>query len=134
RCRIALGRTRQLSRRRVVVLASAGVLGVLGVLLLVLSVALTQSPYGRGLVRQLVESQLQGAVQGRLYIGEIGGNLLTGVTIDSLELRDPTDSVFVATGPVRLQYDPRDLFDRRLLLSRVEVERPVVREIGRAHV
>lgn len=116
-----------MSRRRLVVLVSAGLLGVIILVALVAAVSITQTPYGRELVRRVIVAQLAGAVQGRLHIGAIGGNLLTGITIDSLELRDPTDSVFVATGPVIVAYDPRDLIDRRLLFHRVEVHRPVVR-------
>ena len=109
------------------VLASAAVLGVIGILVIVAAATLTQTPYGRGLVRRAVMAQLNSSLNGRIHIGEIGGNLLTELTIDSLELRDPTDSIFVATGPIRLQYDPRDILDRRLLISHVEVERPVVK-------
>ena len=116
-----------MTRRRAVVLGSAMVLGIIGVVILVGIVMLTQSPYGRDLVRQVVESQLRGAVQGRVHIGTVGGNLLTGVTIDSIEIRDPSDSIFVATGQIRVHYDPRDLLDRRLIVSRLEVHRPVVR-------
>ena len=74
----------------------------------------------------LIEEQLASRVQGSLHVGRIHGSLLTGVRIDSLEIRGPDDSLFVATGPVTVEYDPRDLLDRRLLLRHVRVERPVV--------
>ncbi|MGH7717566.1 MAG: translocation/assembly module TamB domain-containing protein, partial [Gemmatimonadaceae bacterium] len=54
------------------------------------------------------------------------GGLLTGVTIDSFAIRDAEDSVFVSAGHVRIAYDVRDILDRRLLLSHVELHRPVV--------
>src|ERR1700716_798870 len=56
-----------------------------------------------------------------------------GVMIDSLEIRDDEDSVFVASGPIRVSYDPRDLFDRRILLSNLQVQRPVVHLRQHAH-
>jgi len=42
---------------------------------------------------------------------------LTGITIDSLELREPNDSLFLATGPVRVTYDPRDIMDGVIYLQ-----------------
>ena len=113
-------------RRRVVVLASAAVLLALGALVALMLAGVTQTSYGRGVIRDLVEEQLAGRVQGSLHVGRIHGSLLTGVRIDSLEIRGPDDSLFVASGPITVQYDPRDLLDRRLLLRHVRVERPVV--------
>ena len=57
-------------------------------------------------------------MKGKLYIGPMSGNFFTGVTIDSLELRDDEDSLFVATGRVKLEYDMRDIVDRRLHFRR----------------
>src|SRR5688500_6910922 len=113
-------------RRRVVVLASAAVLLALGALAALLLVGVTQTAYGRQIVRDLVQEQLASRVKGRLHVGRIDGSLLTGVTVDSLEIRGPDDSLFVASGPITVEYDPRDLIDRRLLLRHLHVERPVV--------
>ncbi|HEU4629709.1 MAG TPA: translocation/assembly module TamB domain-containing protein [Gemmatimonadaceae bacterium] len=115
-----------MSRRRVVVLASAGVLLVLGLLAALVVVGVTQTAYGRRVVRDLVQEQVADRIHGRLYLGTITGGLLTGVTIDSIEIRGPDDSLFVAAGPITLRYDPRDILDRRLLLEHVTVTRPVV--------
>ncbi|MBA3672214.1 MAG: translocation/assembly module TamB domain-containing protein, partial [Gemmatimonadaceae bacterium] len=57
----------------------------------------------------------------RVHIGRIGGNLVTGLSIDSLELRDDEDSLVVATGRIALAFDARDFASRRLYFSRVEV-------------
>jgi hypothetical protein len=56
----------------------------------------------------------------------MSGGFFNGVTIDSVEIRDDEDSVFFASGPIRIEYDARDLFDRRILLSHLEAHRPVV--------
>ena len=74
-------------RRRVVVLASAAVLLALGAVAALLLVGVTQTAYGRQVVRDLVQEQLAGRVRGRLHVGSITGGLLTGVTVDSLEIR-----------------------------------------------
>ncbi|HEY0971458.1 MAG TPA: translocation/assembly module TamB domain-containing protein [Gemmatimonadales bacterium] len=115
-----------MSRRRAVVLASAFVVLTVGLVATLLVVGLTQTSYGRRLVRDLVVDQLAPRVRGSVYVGEISGGLFTGVTVDSLEIRGADDSLFVASGPVTLVYDPRDLIDRRLLLSHVRAERPFV--------
>ncbi|HEX5580712.1 MAG TPA: hypothetical protein VFX39_03980, partial [Gemmatimonadaceae bacterium] len=115
-----------MTRRRAVVLVSAFLVLALGLVATLLVVGLTQTAHGRGLVRDMVMEQLAPRVRGSLYVGEISGGLFTGVTIDSLEIRGADDSLFVATGPVTVEYDPRDLLDRRLLLRHVRAERPFV--------
>src|SRR5215211_1492185 len=114
-------------RRRFVVIVSAAVLLLMGVLAGVAFFSITQTNFGRDYVRRLLVAKLQPSVKGRLYIGKLGGGLLDGVTVDSLEIRDDEDSLFIATGPLFVQLDARDLLDRRVLVRRVEVQRPVVR-------
>ncbi len=88
-------------------------------------VSLTQTGFGQNQVRSYVQSWVSGKVRGKFYVGRISGGFVNGVTIDSVEIRDEEDSLFLATGPVRIRYDMRDLFDRRILLSHVNVEHPV---------
>lgn len=116
-----------MSRRRLVVLSSAVALLAMGLAAVLLVVGVTQTAYGRERIRRLVQEQLTNRVQGRLYVGRLSGGLLTGVTIDSIEIRDARDSLFVASGPITVSYDPRDILDQRLLLRHVHVVRPVVR-------
>lgn len=115
-----------MTRRRAVVLASAFTMLALGIIVTGIIVAVTQTDYGRGKIRAFVLEQLAPSVHGKLYVGRLGGSLLTGITIDSVEIRDPSDSLFVSTGRITIEYDPRDLWDKRVLLKRVEVEHPVV--------
>src|SRR5919108_6061877 len=117
-----------MSRRRLVAIVSARVILFLGLMVVAAVLSITQTPFGRERVRSMINSALASAMSGRgsMYIGHISGTLFTGVEIDSLAIRDAEDSIFVATGPVRMRYDPRDILDRRLLLSYLEVTRPVV--------
>ncbi len=115
-----------MSRRLRVAIASALVLLTLGLIIVVAFASLTHTRFGQDRVRALVESMVKGKVKGKLYIGRIGGGFFSGATIDSLEIRDDEDSLFVATGPITVRYDARDLFDRRMLFSHVVVEHPVV--------
>ncbi len=111
-------------RRRTVVLATSTVL--LGfVAVCVGAVAgLTQTDRGRALIARAVVPTLRAAIPGRLHVGRISGSLFTDLTIDSLELREPNGRPFIATGPIHLTYDPRDLLDRRIVIKTLEVTRP----------
>ena len=111
-----------MTRRRFIAIVSLCVLAMLGTIVLGTAMFVTHSAYGREWMRSTIEAQLARAVKGKVHLGQIGGGFLTGVTIDSVELRDDHDSLFAATGPIRVTYDPRDLIDRRIHLQRVEVQ------------
>ncbi|MFN2636367.1 MAG: translocation/assembly module TamB domain-containing protein [Gemmatimonadaceae bacterium] len=115
-----------MTRRLRIVLASAIVLVGLLVIAILSFVGVTHTGFGQERVRQMVSTMLEGKVKGRVYLGRMSGGFFNGVTIDSVEIRDDEDSIFVATGPVRVEYDVRDLFDRRILLSHMDVTRPYV--------
>ncbi len=115
-----------MTRRLRIVIASAVVLVGLFVILLLSVVGVTHTGFGQERVRRMVGTMLEGQVKGKVYIGHMSGGFFNGVTIDSVEIRDDEDSVFVASGPIRIEYDARDLFDRRILLSHLEAQHPVV--------
>ncbi|MGZ8471093.1 MAG: translocation/assembly module TamB domain-containing protein [Gemmatirosa sp.] len=114
-------------RRRTVALASATALLALCVLTVGMVVGVTRSRPGQDWVRRTILDVLAPRVRGSLYVGRISGNFLSGVTVDSLVIRGPDDSLFVAASRIRVAYDVRDLIDRRVLLRRVEIDRPVIR-------
>ena len=118
--------TRRMTRRNFIALVSLCVLVTLGAIVVGVAVFATQSDYGQTAMRQAVEARVKSSINGKVHIGRISGNFLSGVTIDSLELRDDEDSLFVATGRVTLRYDPRDLVDRRLWFRSVELEHPAI--------
>ncbi|MBA2683091.1 MAG: translocation/assembly module TamB [Gemmatimonadaceae bacterium] len=117
-----------MSRRRLVALISAGILLLLGMSVIGAILATTQTDLGRARLRSLINAQVTSAMgsRGTIYIGRITGSLFTGVELDSIAIRDEEDSLVVATGPIIIRYDPRDVIDKRLLLSYFEVNRPNV--------
>src|SRR5262245_18310934 len=115
-----------MSRRRVVVLASALAIFALGAIVAIAVFSVTQTEYGRSKIRSFALDRIAPKVRGKIYIGKIGGSLFRDVTIDSVEIRDVNDSLFVATGPISVRYDARDLWDNRILLQSVEIQRPQV--------
>lgn len=116
-----------MGRRRYVALASAIAILLMGSSLAVALGALTRSAGGREWIRAQVERTLAGATRGKIHVGALSGGFLTGITIDSLEFREPNDSLFLATGPVRVTYDPRDIMDGVIALRSLDVQRPFVR-------
>ncbi|HEX9382700.1 MAG TPA: translocation/assembly module TamB domain-containing protein [Gemmatimonadaceae bacterium] len=115
-----------MTSRLKIVIGSAIILVGLFVIVILGVVGVTHTGFGQTRVRQMVLTMLEGNVKGKVYIGHMSGGFFTGVTIDSVEIKDDEDSVFFASGPITVQYDPRDLFDRRILLSHLEAEHPVV--------
>jgi len=115
-----------MTRRRTVVIATAAVLLGLGAMFAGGIALLTQTDRGLALVRTAIIPTVSAAISGRLHIGAIHGTLFTNLTIDSLELREPNGGPFLATGRIRITYDPRDLLDRRIILRSVEVDHPVI--------
>jgi translocation and assembly module TamB len=115
-----------MGRRRLVVLLSALLMIALGAGAVGLFVAGTQGERGRDWIRQVVQAQLARTVRGKVHLGTISGSLLTDFRVDSIEIRGPDDSLFLATGPIRLEFDPRDILDGRFFIRAVAVERPQV--------
>jgi hypothetical protein len=116
-----------MKRRHLVVLVSAiTLLTIVFVAAVTVSVGVGTDP-GREQIRSLIQRELTSQINGKVHLGRIRGGFLTGFTIDSFAIRDIHDSIFVSLGRVSVQYDPRDLFDRRIHLRNVVVERPVLR-------
>jgi translocation and assembly module TamB len=116
-----------MGRRRHVALASAVVILIMGSALAVGLGTLTRSVGGREWIRAQVQRALSGAMRGKIHVGALSGGFLTGITIDSLEFREPNDSLFLAAGPVRVTYDPRDIMDGVIYLRSLDVQRPFMR-------
>ena len=115
-----------MARPRTIIFTAAGLLFAVLLLALGAVAGLTQTDRGRAVLRTALLPVLRNAVPGRLYVGQIGGNLFTTITLDSLELQAPDGTPFIRTGPLRVEYDPRDLLARRIVIRYVEVQRPVV--------
>src|SRR5437762_1774549 len=115
-----------MTRRLRIAIGSAIILvGVLAIVTLSF-LGVTHTSVGQERLRNMVMTMLEGRVKGKVYLGHMSGGLVGGVRIDSVEIRDDEDSVFFASGPITVSYDPRDLFDRRILLSHLEAEHPFV--------
>ena len=113
-------------RRQLVVLYSALLMFVIGAGAVGGLVAATQSEGGRDWIRRQLERQFVTGMKGRVHIGRMSGTFLTDIRLDSLNITDPEDSLFIASGPVRLTYDPRDILDGRIIVRSADIQRPTV--------
>ncbi|MEK6612754.1 MAG: translocation/assembly module TamB domain-containing protein [Gemmatimonadota bacterium] len=116
-----------MGRRRHVAFASAIAILLMGTVLVVVLVAFTRSVRGREFIRAQTERTLASVFKGKIHVGALSGNFLTDLTIDTLEIREPNDSLFLATGPVHVTFDPRDIVDGVIFLRSLDVQRPFLR-------
>ena len=114
-----------MDRRRLAVLLVSALL-MLGISAGVVGgfAAATQTIGGREWIRALVERQLARAVRGRVHLGTLRGSFIADLTLDSLELRGPDEALLLASGPVAVTFDPRDLMDGRIVIRTADVVRP----------
>lgn len=115
-----------MARPRTLVFTAAGLL--LGVLLLAVAALalMTQTQRGRDTLRSTALPLIRAAIPGSIYVGRIGGNLFTNITIDSIDIRSADGTPFLQTGPLVATYDMRDLLDRRVVVRYMRIDRPVV--------
>jgi translocation and assembly module TamB len=113
-------------RRRVVVLTSAAVLLGLVTIVLLFVLGATRTSWGRERIRSFAQGFLNDRIKGKVHFGRISGSMFNRVVLDSFELRELNDSVFIATGPIEVEFDPRDLMDRRILVRNIRIVRPFV--------
>ena len=98
----------------------------LGLLIAIVVGGVLKTQFGRDFARDYVTDLVAPKVKGKLYVGRIVGLSFGGATIDSAEIRGPDDSVFVALRRITVRWDPRDLVDKRTLLSLLEIDGLVV--------
>jgi translocation and assembly module TamB len=114
-------------RRRLVLLVSAITLGVIGVLAFATLLFVTRTETGRGQLRAIAQPFIQSKIPGgKIYIGKLGGNFLTEITVDSFAIRDANGELFASTGPMVLSFNPRDLIDNRIFIRKARIEHPYV--------
>lgn len=116
-----------MSRRRIILLAAAASLLALVALLLSGVGIFTRTDWGRERLRAFAEGYLNDRIGGKIHIGRISGSLFSDLVVDSLELREKNDSLFLATGRVEVTFDPRDLLEQRLVFASARIANAVVR-------
>src|SRR5205823_5399589 len=99
-----------------------GIVAVAGIVLVVL----TSTDWGHERVRRIALSQLQSRVHGRVSIGRLSGNLLSGLTIHDLAISDSTGEPFFAAQEVSARYALGALVGKKIWLQDVRLVRPLI--------
>jgi hypothetical protein len=87
---------------------------------------LTGTSYGHNKVRSMALDVLKSHVHGRLSIGKIDGNLLTGTTIHDISITDSTGAPFLVADAVKVRYSLAALIGKKVYLNDVTLTRPVI--------
>ncbi|HUL44736.1 MAG TPA: translocation/assembly module TamB domain-containing protein [Bacteroidota bacterium] len=99
---------------------------VAGIIFLVLAATLfTQTTFFRDRFRTLIASGLENQINGTIYVGNIGGNLITGFTVDSVSVSS-AQGIFFNTGRIFCQYEPVGFFSKRARLRYLIVDHPSI--------
>lgn len=107
-------------------------LGIITVLLGIVALAgiavviLTSTDWGHERVRRIALSQLQNMVHGRVSIGRLSGNLLTGLTAHNVAITDSTGAPFIAAQEVSARYALGPLIAKKIWLQDVRLVRPLI--------
>src|SRR2546426_12625 len=110
--------------RRSLGVALWGVVGLLAGFLGALS-ALIGTGAGRNLIARAAEGALRQVFTGSIEIGDVGGTLLTGLTLSDVRLFDP-DTTLVAWLPrAELSYNPLEFAAGRVVLFELALRQPV---------
>ncbi len=101
------------------------VVGLLASFLGALS-ALVGTGSGRQLLERAATSALHRVFDGSVEIGEVGGPLLTGVTLRDVKLFDPDTTLVAALPRVDATYNPFDFVAGRVVLLELELREPII--------
>jgi hypothetical protein len=105
--------------------------GITFVFILVALVGYTQTHGFRSTLLGYIHSHYHSVLNGTLNIGRLEGNLITGIRLYDVSLRNADTSLFTADR-IELTHDPLALFFKRVSLGRVSIVNPHIRVIRSA--
>ncbi len=106
-------------------LRALAIVGVLLVGLVVATAILTQTAWFRERLRRLAVRQADAALEGRLEVGSVEGNLLNGVTLRDVAVVQG-DTTVVRVDRIQLEYALTDVLSAGRTVSQLTIERPVI--------
>src|SRR3954469_2301183 len=105
---------------------------VLAVLIVITLGALTVwilsgTEWGHERMRRVAQNFLQKSAKGgKVHIGRLSGNLLTGITVHDFVITDTLGKPFIAVARMRGDYSIGDLIHKRIWIDNVVLERPLI--------
>jgi translocation and assembly module TamB len=105
-----------------------GVIMVLSLVVIALTAVyvLTGTDWGRERVRRFAENSLNQMAHGRVTIGRLSGNLLTGMTVHDFTITDSAGKPFVAIESFRARYHIMSLLRKHIWIEDAVVIRPLI--------
>ena len=100
-------------------------LSVSVLLLLVAAAGFTQTTLFRQSLRSTLYKLVASNLNASVYIGEIHGNLITGISIDTLAMY-VNNASFVEARNLSVRYDPLPLWGKRVAVASVEIVDPSI--------
>jgi len=102
------------------------------ILLIIIAAAYSQTQLFRDNLRSFAQAKLDSLLNARVYIGTIGGNLITNLSIDSLSVQVGNEPVLLTLGRFEAHYDLLMLSGGVIHLKTVSLVNPDVRMIAGA--
>ena len=115
-------------RRRLARLLFVFVLGSVAMILGVVT-SMTLTPPGRDLLARTVSRMLDRVVLGHVEVGSISGSFLYDLVLEDLVVRDTSGALLADLPRVRVGYQLPNLIAGQIVLSSVQLERPVIQLI-----
>ncbi|MCC6398443.1 MAG: translocation/assembly module TamB domain-containing protein, partial [Bacteroidetes bacterium] len=106
---------------RIILYTTGGIL-----LLLLLLAGFTQTQFFRDRLRAYALQELDSLLIAEVHLGDLGGNLVTGFTVDGVSLTLDGDTLLSAAH-VALRYNLFDIPSKTISLQSIVLERPTVR-------
>jgi len=105
-----------------------GVSMIAGLLLLaaIAVVVVTGTDWGRERVRRYAVGMINGMIHGKATIGQLSGNLLTGMTVHNIAITDSAGQPFIAVESFKANYELASLLRKRIWIRDAVLVRPLV--------
>ncbi len=101
------------------------VLGLAAIAALVVFVV-TGTSWGHERVRRFAENTLNNMVHGKVKIGRVSGNLLTGITVHDVAITDSSGAPFVAVESFKGDYSVMSLLRKHIWIQDAVLVRPLI--------
>ena len=105
-----------------------GVSMIAGLLLLaaIAVLVVTGTDWGRERVRRYAVGMINGMIHGKATIGQLSGNLLTGMTVHNIAITDSAGQPFIAVESFKANYELASLLRKRIWIRDAVLVRPLV--------
>jgi len=87
--------------------------------------ALVDTASGRALLARVASDAVKGVFDGFVQVGDVGGPLLTGVTLSNVTIFDPDSTLVASLRRVEASYNPLDFAAGRVVLLELDLASPV---------